>query len=499
MNLSKHNILAYGKIFILFFLSIFINVNLSAQGDFCTEATEFCPFGNQDAVTFPAGTGGVPQIPDDDENDYGCLGTIPNPAWYYIEIGTAGNIQVELTNSNNQDIDFALWGPFEDLNIAFDACGTLSSPYDCSYSISADEDFNISQAQVGQAFILLITNFSNQTTNISGVAEGTGEISCCMLALDNGENCAVSSEFDCFCWNRGLDLQMTNNNGEIPLDFCGVADSYRWASFEACSSSSSIEISAQNCEQMMPIKVQLFSSCADLIPISDCMELTDNTNLFLTDLEGNIDFNFNIGETYSLLLAGSSEDTCMYNVTTETIPTAPIFLQDTLEGSFSICPNDTVTYALPEMLDIDNFEIEFSDISTEITEITLDSFTVFYGDVAGNLCVLAINEVGTTSLCQEVIFLPESICDTSVAVHSLNNLNHYSLQIIPNPVNNSFRFLTNDIGASWEMINTKGQILKSGDVSAEITFVSIQDLPTGAYFLRVKGIQTIVKKLIVND
>ena len=497
MNLFKNNFPAYYKASLLILFSFFLVISIFAQGDYCLEATEFCPFGNQDAVTFPAGVNN-PNAPEG--NNYGCLGTTPNPAWYYIEIGSAGSIEVELTNSNNEDIDFALWGPFDNLSAAFDSCGTLNYPIDCSYSISANENVNIPMAQVGQAYILLITNFSNQATNIYGVAGGSGEIACCMLALDNGESCSVSSEFDCYCWNRGLDLQMTNDNGEIPVDFCGPADIYRWASFEACSASSSIGISAENCEQMMSVKVQLFSSCADLTPYSECMELTDNSTAFLTDLEGNTDLQFNIGETYSLLIAGSAEDTCSYQVTTEefVVTTAPVFLQDTLIGSFIVCPNDTVTYAFPSATNVENYEVEISSIDAEIAEVTLDSFTVFYGELTGNLCVNAINELGTTSLCQEVTILEASACETSVAVQSTIDLIDYSLQIIPNPVSHSFRFFTTDVGADWEVIDISGQILKRGNSSEESTLVSVHNLPSGIYFLRVKGQQIQTEKIIVD-
>src|SRR5688500_5255323 len=70
-------------------------------------------------------------------NDYGCLFSQPNPTWYYFEIATAGDIDMNLYAPS--DIDFIIWGPFTDLTEAISYCGQMGvSPnapeVDCSYS-----------------------------------------------------------------------------------------------------------------------------------------------------------------------------------------------------------------------------------------------------------------------------------------------------------------------------------------------------------------------------
>ncbi|MGK0362992.1 MAG: gliding motility-associated-like protein [Saprospiraceae bacterium] len=164
-------------LFILFFISFSQSYG---QGAICENSEELCP---ADGVTYPATTGSSPAPPG---NNYGCLGTEPNPAWFFIEISQAGNININLTNSNNVDIDFAMWGPFASLPIALSNCGSLSAPSDCSYSAASSEIASIVNGTVGQIYILMITNFSNSPTEISGSATGTGVASCDGVCLADG-------------------------------------------------------------------------------------------------------------------------------------------------------------------------------------------------------------------------------------------------------------------------------------------------------------------------
>ena len=66
------------------------------QGFICSEAQEFCPSQAGDNISFAASV----NAPDAEfGNNYGCLQTQPNPAWYYIQVGQAGFININLFNS----------------------------------------------------------------------------------------------------------------------------------------------------------------------------------------------------------------------------------------------------------------------------------------------------------------------------------------------------------------------------------------------------------------
>ena len=165
------------KIFTLFLslgLFFFVQIDAYSQGTNCADADPFC---TDSGVTFSAnsdgtGIGNGPQAEDiNPGNDYGCLGTTGNPAWYYLEKVGNGPIVISLSNTNNIDIDFALWGPFADLATATANCNSLPVPTDCSYSTSADETVNVPSGGNGQVSLLLITNFNNNPTDI--IAEQT--------------------------------------------------------------------------------------------------------------------------------------------------------------------------------------------------------------------------------------------------------------------------------------------------------------------------------------
>ncbi|MFT6981368.1 MAG: gliding motility-associated-like protein [Crocinitomicaceae bacterium] len=153
------------KEFVLIACVVFINAIAFAQtpnGD-CITADPFC---TGSLLTFPGGVGtGTGEVGP----DYGCLLTQPNPAWFYMEIGLGGNLDIEISNSNNQDIDFILYGPFADQTSPCTALLTAGNTEDCSYSTSALETANIVGAISGEFYLLLITNFSNTATDISFV------------------------------------------------------------------------------------------------------------------------------------------------------------------------------------------------------------------------------------------------------------------------------------------------------------------------------------------
>lgn len=166
------------KLLLLKLLFLYCNLSSFSQGT-CATAAPFC---TASGTTFPASTSTTAPVGP----NYGCLGSQPNPAWYYLNISTAGNINIDLTNSAGVDIDFCSWGPFT--TQAAMCAGTSNSPFDCSYSTSATEQVNIVGATVGQWYMVLITNFSGMPTNISATTAGgtTGATNCAILCNMTG-------------------------------------------------------------------------------------------------------------------------------------------------------------------------------------------------------------------------------------------------------------------------------------------------------------------------
>ncbi len=145
---------------LLLLCSIF-TLGAYAQGPTCATADPFC---TGTPITFPAGTNsGTGEAGP----DYGCLLTQPNPAWYYMEIATGGALEITISNSNNEDIDFIVWGPFVDATSPCTALLTAGNTVDCSYSTTATEVAFINPTNAGEFYLMMVTNFSNNATDIS--------------------------------------------------------------------------------------------------------------------------------------------------------------------------------------------------------------------------------------------------------------------------------------------------------------------------------------------
>ena len=173
--------------------TISCTTDLPATGLNCIESIPFCSSQN---YNFPNATSGsAPNGPD-----YGCLYSQPNPIWYHLKIGQTGPMQLHLEQQNNSgsgiDIDFALWGPFTDIPTGCNQImGGNLAPLQCSYSASATETIGLGSPggysggastppvpQVGQYYILLLTNYNGQAGNIIlNQTGGAGSTDCSIL------------------------------------------------------------------------------------------------------------------------------------------------------------------------------------------------------------------------------------------------------------------------------------------------------------------------------
>ncbi|MGO2401056.1 MAG: gliding motility-associated C-terminal domain-containing protein [Mesonia sp.] len=161
----------------------------------CIEAEPFC---SDEGLLFPnvdnsTGTTAPPGI------DYGCLFTQPNPVWYFLQIQDPGDLSIEMVQNTSfdddgnptgtgLDVDFIAWGPFDDVDSACNGLTVQNQVPDsaagdgCSYSADDEETFGIENAQEGEVYVLLITNYSGQpgfiTLNQTG---GDGSTDCSII------------------------------------------------------------------------------------------------------------------------------------------------------------------------------------------------------------------------------------------------------------------------------------------------------------------------------
>lgn len=150
-----------------------------AQGTTCLGADPFC---TGTTYSFPNNT----NTSSESGPNYGCLSTQPNPAWYYLQVANSGNIDITISQVNNNgsgiDVDFIAWGPFGSPTGPCTSGLTSGNTVDCSYSTAATEVANIPGAVAGEYYILLITNYANVSGNITfSQTGGSGSTDCSIV------------------------------------------------------------------------------------------------------------------------------------------------------------------------------------------------------------------------------------------------------------------------------------------------------------------------------
>ena len=184
------------------FVSIMMDIamrNGRPSNNHCADSDPFC---TSDVIQFEAAS--TSQTADELESgvfDDGCIGSSYNPSWYHMRINTPGQFVIHMegrdpSDGTTRDIDFCMWGPFDDPTSPCVAQLTSSKIIDCSYSTSYSEDIflgyqledhdhggssladgtiNYHLPQTGEYYILMITNFSQQPCSISFTkTEGSG-------------------------------------------------------------------------------------------------------------------------------------------------------------------------------------------------------------------------------------------------------------------------------------------------------------------------------------
>lgn len=127
--------------------------------------------------------------------DYECLITQPNPSWFFLEIEEAGDLSLEIVQNTQfdvdgnpigtpLDVDFIAWGPFDSVDAGCQNLNPTTS-VDCSFSAAPVENFTITNAMVGELYIVLITNFNG----------APGFISLGQTGGDGATNCDIVQEF----------------------------------------------------------------------------------------------------------------------------------------------------------------------------------------------------------------------------------------------------------------------------------------------------------------
>lgn len=201
----------------------------------CVDSDPFC---TSDLIQFQAAT--TSQTADDLEGAYfddGCIGSSYNPSWYHMRINTPGQFIIHMEgrdpdNGTERDIDFCMWGPFDDPTAPCVAQLTTSKIIDCNYSAHYSEDIylgypenehyhqadhgtvNYHMPETGEYYIAMICNFSRQPCVITFTKaenSGPGTTDCGILP-------GIATNDGPYCVGETIQLRVTTQAGAT----------YRW-------------------------------------------------------------------------------------------------------------------------------------------------------------------------------------------------------------------------------------------------------------------------------
>ncbi|CAA0160202.1 Protein of unknown function precursor containing a C-terminal secretion signal. Putative adhesin [Tenacibaculum maritimum] len=160
---------------VLFIGMMVFSLSLFSQGATCPAAEVLCT----PNAAFPAETSapdlgplpscgtqgappGYPETP--------TLSTTPNPAFYTLQVVQSGDLYLFINTFPQKDVDFAIWGPYSSPDAINNCQGgnfPPGVPIDCDYSTSTSEQIDIPGVLAGESYILMITNYSKDPTDIT--------------------------------------------------------------------------------------------------------------------------------------------------------------------------------------------------------------------------------------------------------------------------------------------------------------------------------------------
>jgi hypothetical protein len=141
-----------------------------------------------------------------------------------MQIEEAGKVVIHVESSiYDDDIDIAIWGPFDSPT---EACANYfygQSPIACSYSANSYETMTINNAVVNKYYMMVITNYQNYLAKVSISMPNAGEFGAGKLKCDIVYNCSLLS----ISRNTVSDLCGLSYNVSGVIDFTNAPDTSR--------------------------------------------------------------------------------------------------------------------------------------------------------------------------------------------------------------------------------------------------------------------------------
>ena len=271
------------KFYFIFLLSLLSYSSFSQ--DNCDSAVPFCnDFGSPETVV----NGGSAEVGP----DYGCLASQPNPSWSLLKIQSAGDMELEISQIDNNgvgiDVDFICYGPFNDpITPCQNGILTAMNTIGCSYSSSSIEHLTINNAQVGEYYLILITNYDGTQGTLTFTQTNTtsptaGESDCsivCNVTLGNDRTVCIDSEYELTTTLGNSSIDPTYKWFKNGVEIVGeVNNTYTVHSNTITTDIYKVEINSDICDEIADDEIVI-----TYVDIISNLKLNDITKIDLCD------------------------------------------------------------------------------------------------------------------------------------------------------------------------------------------------------------------------
>ena len=270
-----------------------------------------------------------------EEFDTTCIEqSFRGPTWFFFEVKDPGTIVLEISqtdlNGNGSDVDFVLWGPFNNLT---NICSQLNigTEADCSWSTSSIEFVNVPFSLSGQKYVLLIDNFSETAGNITVTQTGgTGTTNCDFLSdveIKNTDDTDINQIE--YCKPTTKEILATIDISDFSGNTADLRFNFTWYK-------DNIQIGSSILNSTLPTNVLATTETGVYKVVTTAYNIVNNpnqTNPIPTNSEAEVDFKF-----YNL------PDITISNTNTTCLNTNPL-LSTTINNSTLMNPSiDVLTY-----------------------------------------------------------------------------------------------------------------------------------------------------------
>lgn len=158
---------------------------------------------------------------DDSQTNWGCMSSRPNQTWLYLTVTQGGSLSFTfyhtVPSTGDNYYDGVIWGPISGNNLSNACSATYTAPVSCDFDVQSQyyTTLSIPNAQVGEKYIMCLTNYGNISTEVTVNQPSGGAV----------EYCIIHPNTSCTLPTAAISGNQTIQSGQsanISLSFTGI-------------------------------------------------------------------------------------------------------------------------------------------------------------------------------------------------------------------------------------------------------------------------------------